>query len=474
MPNNFRITGDYYVSKAGNDAWDGLTPDTPKRTVQAGLNLLTNNKILVIGAGVYRETISLPSIAYTIIGDGIVILDAPPSGTWTPGISTHTKLIQNITIRNYIVNYFYTAGSNSPTWNFIGCTLLNLTFNFQLGGQNAANASLSYEKCILISCIQNNYFNGQDPSLTLQFRQCILINSSIPLLNATDNSRITQFVNCYVDQNSSIAIKSSTPSTNFNFNNIQGKIIMYSNGAVSGVNSNGVALSFAQHRIDYPTYNVNSISADPKFNDARVLNFTLQPTSPNISGSSDFVSNIGGTEVAVYYSASSAAFTTNATSQSLEFRGIYYGISGSAVSGSITSGPMFLQWPRAKPMTSIQWAGALDFNKSITGSFSGNANVPAYTTYTSASGNVGANPDRLKIQMRFSTQQTQPATDSEWDNNGYWPAGTYQLFEINQKPKIDYKGTGNGDPTYVETSAIGDLVPSWVQTRIILRNDYNQ
>lgn len=249
---------------------------------------------------------------------------------------------------------------------------------------------------------------------------------------------------------------------------------MNTNGTVSGVNSNGVALSFAQHRIDYPTLNVNSISADPKFNDPRVLNYTLQPTSPNISGSNDFVSNIGGTEVAVYYSASSAAFTTNATSESLEFRGIYYGISGSAVSGSITSGPMFLQWPRTKPMTSIQWAGALDFNKSITASFSGNANVPAYTTYTSASGNQGANPDRLKIQMRFSTQETQPATDSEWDNNGYWPAGTYQLFEINQKPKIDYKGTGNGDPTYVETSAIGDLVPSWVQTRIILRNDYNQ
>lgn len=250
---------------------------------------------------------------------------------------------------------------------------------------------------------------------------------------------------------------------------------MYINGAVSGVNSNGVALSFAQHRIDYPTYNVNSISADPKFNDPRVLNFTLQPNSPHISGSNDFISNIGGTEVAVYYSASSAPFTTNATSESLNLLGnLFYAISGSATTGSITSGPMFVQWPRSRPMTSIQWAGALEFNKTITASLSGNNNVPAYTTYTSASGNPGASPDRLKIQMRFSTQETQPSTDSEWDNNGYWPAGTYQLFEINQKPKIDYKGTGNGDPTYVETSAIGDLVPSWVQTRIILRNDYNQ
>ena len=245
------------------------------------------------------------------------------------------------------------------------------------------------------------------------------------------------------------------------------------NGAVSVANTRNVYVTYAQSLIDYPTYNIGSISSDPKFNDPRVLNFTLQSSSPNISGSSDGISNIGGTEVAVYYSASSAEFTTTATSQSLDFRGLYYGISGSALSGSITSGPMFLQWPRTKPLTSIQWAGALDFNKSITASFSGNANVPAYTTYTSASGVAGANPDRLKIQMRFSTQQTQPATDAEWDNSGYWTAGTYQLFEINQKPKIDYKGTGNGDPTYVETSVIGDLVPSWVQTRIILRNDYN-
>lgn len=271
-----------------------------------------------------------------------------------------------------------------------------------------------------------------------------------------------------------VLLDGNQPVGNFINNNIQGKIIFPWTGSVSGISTFNVPISLAQAKIDYPTYFFNSVSADPKFNNPRLLDFTLQAGSPNVTASSDYVSNIGGTEYAVPFTASSAAFTTNATSQSLEYRGIYYAISGSATTGSITSGPMFLQWPRTKPLTSVNWIGALEFNKTITASLAGNNNVPAYTTFTSASGLAGANPDRLKIAMRFSTQQTQPATAAEWDNGGYWPAGTYQLFEPNTKPKVDYKGTGNGDPTYVETSAIGDLVPSWIQTQIILRNDYNR
>lgn len=469
MPNNFKIFGNVYVSKAGNDAWDGLTPDTPKRTVQAGLTLLSSGQTLVIGSGVYKEALSrsiAAATSFSIVADGYVQLAGSPTDSIT--FTSAPSSAANLTVR------------------FVGIEFLNyysITFNPLGTGVNVSGQFPTFINCVLKSNV--TYSNAESNGGTVTFNNCLLLNMQVSStsptffdksilinsINSTNSSRIT---NSYIDSSSLIRLQSAITPALFNFNNIQGKIIMNTNGAVSGVNSNGVALTFTQHRIDYPTFNVNSISADPKFNNASVLNFTLQPNSPNISGSSDFISNIGGTEVAVYYSASSAEFTTNATSESLEFRGLYYGISGSAVSGSLTSGPMFLQWPRTKPMTSIQWAGAIDFNKSITASFVGNANVPAYTTFTSASGNQGANPDRLKIQMRFSTQQTQPSTDSEWDNNGYWTAGTYQLFEINQKPKIDYKGAGNGDPTYVETSAIGDLVPSWVQTRIILRNDYNQ
>ena len=55
MANNFKLTGNYYVSIDGSDSNDGLTKDTPKRTVQAGLTLLCGlgaNGSLIIGAGV--------------------------------------------------------------------------------------------------------------------------------------------------------------------------------------------------------------------------------------------------------------------------------------------------------------------------------------------------------------------------------------------------------------------------------------
>jgi hypothetical protein len=41
------------------------------------------------------------------------------------------------------------------------------------------------------------------------------------------------------------------------------------------------------------------------------------------------------------------------------------------------------------------------------------------------------------------------------------------------KPKVDSNGIGNGDYTYIEFVGFGDLVPTWIQLDIKLRNDYN-
>jgi len=72
MANNFRLTGDYYVSKEGSDANSGFTPDLPKLTVAAGIALLTtSNKTLVIGTGIYElGTVSTPVVTNaTVIGE---------------------------------------------------------------------------------------------------------------------------------------------------------------------------------------------------------------------------------------------------------------------------------------------------------------------------------------------------------------------------------------------------------------------
>jgi len=79
----------------------------------------------------------------------------------------------------------------------------------------------------------------------------------------------------------------------------------------------------------------------------------------------------------------------------------------------------------------------------------------------------------LTVKMRFSTQQTQPTTSAQWDNGGYWTAGNYELFEINAKPKVDNNGRGNGNPNYIESSGLGDIVPTWIQLSIQLIDTYN-
>lgn len=461
MPNNFKITipNSIYVSKAGNDSNSGFSPDSPKLTINGALSAINATyQRIVIGSGYYSENVSYGSgNLLAIIGDGTVIIDQKKLYSFA---LPYTVVIQNIYFKNYT---FQLNGIISGDFFYLG-SIITSTFGPFGGIATRLKNSVFVNSKIFSSGVYLNY----------EMDGCIFINSSFYLgQDLYGNGGYTGFKNSYVNSNSNIAFVNGYPGVTVFNNNIQGTVTVFSNGAVSGVNSNGVALSFAQHIIDYPTYNVRSFSSDPKFNNPRLLDFTLQSGSPHISASSDYISNIGNTQYAVPFTASSAAFTTNATSQSLDYRQLYYAISGSEVSGSITSGPMFLQWPRTKPLTAVNWIGALEFNKNISASLSGNNNVPAYTTFTSASLQAGANPDRLKIQMRFSTQQTQPSTDGEWDNNGYWTAGTYQLFEINTKPKIDSRGVGNGDPSYVETSAIGDLVPSWIQTRIILRNDYN-
>ena len=92
MAHNFKLTGDYYVSVDGSDSNDGLTKDTPKRTVQAGSNLIdvtSTTRTLIIGAGVYKETLSKnfgaagTTFTKKIIAAGIVILEGNGSNSIT-------------------------------------------------------------------------------------------------------------------------------------------------------------------------------------------------------------------------------------------------------------------------------------------------------------------------------------------------------------------------------------------------------
>jgi hypothetical protein len=492
MAHNFKLTGDYYVSKEGVDTNDGLTPTTPLLTIQAALNKITTGvtRLIIVGTGVYREpisyTLSATNRKVRLYADGQCVIEGDGANSFVVVNSSNTGTeftINGFELRNYLDIDISPRLNHNPTYNILNCTIKS-----PMWSNNLWSGTHTYliENCVFINSISV----GNITNNSMFMRKCILINSSV--LSSTVNPILA--LNTYVDSQSFINGNGAN-----GFNNIQGGLVVNSASAVTtGViqdtvgnyydlslagtggagtigdpywrdNTNGAGFFLAEHRIAYPTLNTRSFSADPLFNDAPNLNFTLQSNSPHIKAASDYVSNIGGTEYAVYIAATDDELDLDATVTDLTLAGGAYTITSPATEGSVISAPIFLQWPIVKPLTKIEYTGGLEFNKSITPPAAGNNNVPAYDTYTTG---AGANPDRLSIRMRYSTQQTEPTLDAHWDNGGYWPAGEWRVFELNAKPKIDVNGIGNGSPTYIESSSLGDLTPSWIQTEIVLRDDY--
>lgn len=491
MANNFRLTGDYYVSKEGSDSNDGLTPETPLLTVQTALNKVTTGvtRRIIIGSGIYKESLSKSLSAGAtmyVISDGYVVFEGIGTDEvlLNPGSSgANNYYFIGIEFRNYSQINFAGTPVTVNSFYFIKCIIKNNL----LHSVNNGNYSLYFDSTIFINSTFKFAIASISRLFILSYDKCIFINSSQEaweLFTGGINqyNHTTAFKNSYIDSNSLIRIKgdanpttgvlsgNSTTVGNVINNNIQGKVVFPWTGAVSGINTWNVSISYAQAKIDYPTYFFNSMSADPKFNDPQRLNFTLQSSSPHIKAASDYT-NIGSTEYAVYKSATSTEFTSGATISGLTLRGNNsYTITSSPTPGTLETAPISIQWPAIKPLTKLEWSGVLEFNKSITAGTFGNNNVPDWDTYTTG---AGASPDRLTVKMRFSTQQTQPTLSSHWDNGGYWTAGNYELFEVNQKPKVDSNGKGNGNPDYIETTGLGDIVPTWIQLNIKLIDTYN-
>lgn len=488
MAHNFKLTGDYYVSIDGSDSNNGLTKDTPKRTIQAGLNLIsgTVTKTLIIGAGVYNETLNRNNSTSitTVRADGYVVIEGTggKTFTYTGTGNPYTTTFYDIEFRNFPITYF----NVSNTWiSYIGCRFINI------GNTNTSTLDYSpaFDSCIIANCTFTN-----TSQTTLNINKSVVINTSLGFIRSLTNTYFNS--SCYLYFSSSSAVYN-------NYNNIQCPIIMNTASTVTtgvyqdvygryydlsittstgdgGVSTpfgrpytNGAAFSFATHRILYPTYNANSFSADPKFNNIEAQDFTLQATSPHIGRASDGT-NIGGTKYAVRYAAKGAEFNTSAVSVTgLAFVGNDWSISG-GTTGEVVSAPILIS-ATAKVLQKISYNGLLEFNKSVTGGTAGNRNVPdqeVYDSTTQPPNVAGANPDRLVYYMRYSTQAAQPSTNSEWDNGGYWTAGNYGTFEWNTKPSIDNAFLGNGDPSFNSGVTPTFLNVTWIQLKVKLRNDY--
>jgi len=101
----------FYVNKSGDDANDGLTVDTAKLTIKAGMNLFVSGDTdyVVVGSGLYNEGdfgVFSKTGNKTFYADGDVVVDGTgTSGTMWSGSTSGTK-------------YWKPYTTNGGTWTF--------------------------------------------------------------------------------------------------------------------------------------------------------------------------------------------------------------------------------------------------------------------------------------------------------------------------------------------------------------------
>ncbi len=289
MANNFRITGNYYISKGGHDTNDGLTPDTPKKS----LPTTQTQSNIIVGAGFYLSSFLFTATNGTIRSDGYVSIDFGAGNVTTnsSGVNTYVGLV----LRN----------ANSMIGNamvFTSCSFID----FNAVGSSSISTNPSFgvtTNCIFVNCLLVS---------RLRLRNSIILSSNIL------NSVLDRYIDsCYFDFSSTITYDVNIDPAIFKNNNVQGLIILegvkyaiqdqftgtpQDNGYAADVywlnEANLTANGYTGTIAGWDAAVATCINRDPKFNNASKLDFTLQADSPHIGRASDGFSNIGGTEYA--------------------------------------------------------------------------------------------------------------------------------------------------------------------------------
>ena len=377
MAHNFReilgLNPVMYISKSGHDSNDGLTPDTPKRTINS-----TSPK--QIGAGHYIS----PTVSFVdTVGDGKVIVDF--NGNSASGNFLRNR---NLEFRNINGGAFSSSEqTNPPSENIIfkDC-------NFAITPSQLRK--LFFSKCIFI-----NYL-GRISSVSQyspgDIKESIFYNCQIE----TEN---WPFYDVYVDKSSQITVTKNHTGSFVISGNIRGVIkysgVFFPDGAArkyvikDELTGTPYDYSYAADvewlTVDNLTnagYNgnmthiqnivANCINRDPLFNSEQTLDFTLQAGSPHL-GRSSSGGNIGGTSAAVTVMNHDDGINGTEVIPSAEIETAnsdYFTVKTNETEGYIDyiqrigSKPVILQ--EISPITS------LNFNSDYAGGTTNNKNVP--------------------------------------------------------------------------------------------------
>jgi hypothetical protein len=481
MANNFIQTGNRYVSKAGNDANAGTSANSPKLTIASAISAATSGDIIVVGTGYYYENPTRTTKNLVFVADGIVVIDGN-GGTLALGSSGS---VNNDWTDFRFINFTsitYSVGTGAG--NFTRCWFES-SLNF------SSTNTRTFASCVFIGSTIT-----LSAGTTSQFNNCVFVNTTF------SGNAISTFKDCITDSGTTVRMISTITTGNFNYNCIQGGILMpfastVTTGVIQDVNSNyydlsqsgsggtgtvgnpfkrdntlGAIFYLAAHKVAYPTYNVNSISTSPQFNNASKKDFTIAYTSPCYRTGSTGTNNIGAFEVALGRYAGTDITSGSATLTNISGTTDMTINTGGGTTAVIEEGWVAFSPAALRTLGIIRYVGALTYDKSVTPPVARNQNVPDKAVYTGADASGGGNPDRLIFELMWYTGSGTPTTNADGDNGGFATAGTWVLFKANTAPQFDIYGKSNADPAFNSASVL-NIACTYFKIRWTLTNAYS-
>jgi hypothetical protein len=456
MANNFRKTGNAYISKDGNDANSGLSAELPKQTL-AFYSTAEN----VVGCGEYKGAFSFARGIF--VPDGTCKINATANIASTVADASFTVRFGRTTERNanfYIALNGFSFIATIGTHAFYDVVLLG-------GGLTKTNNTLLFVRTILESV--NATVSG---NAVTTMNYCKVFNSIV-----TARALTSVITDCYFDEASILSMPLgyfTTPSTGFKNNNFGGLVNVGGINYELKLDKGGIPIPARVSNgindlatIDATVYTRGNFYQDPAFlNLAKGDFWSVDSTSPMLFADTTALASIGYVWVATVKKATDTEFSSPASIEDLQSSlGDYYFDPASLDDiGSVLSQPIQIANAPAK-IKHINLAGLLAFNSLQTIGGAENTSVPAVENYLA--GTAGANPRRLTYEMRWSNQSAMPASPVEWDNNMIITAGDFAKFEHNSIPLIDNMGKGNGEPDFNQLSS-GSIQAKWIQVKIYL------
>lgn len=486
MAHNFRlhlslpVNSCAFVSKAGNDSNDGMTPDTPRLTMAAGRQAAANNNRsnIIVGTGTYAETgTSGAQWGGYWQADGYVTVRLPDflSTDDTP----------------FMTGFNFVPTNTRTTWNrgggggmsFQTCTFDRVDITGDDDG--SFNNKFLYTDCTFTDCTGNN-------RARIHMLRCVVARGNF--------SWIHQFAYSYLSADSQAVFAPgagpdrSLTGPEYDFNNIQGQIAP---GTLDG-RYRMVAGAFgplADFRVAFPSAVANCINLTPYFNKPAANDYTLQLASSHLDlgiGPShlryalmyyvDFSGSVG--DLCTLQNTRIRSSADGGIINFLEIGGFTVNEQGGLVIVPNSSGNFEAYFTtdrirlasNSQPVERLPFIFAANYDTNFPSSEAAfnaalpevyNNNVPAYRTF--GGGNAGRNPRRLTIQARHS-----PNLNPDVTNSGDWILGSWIDYEINRKPTYNITGAiGNGHPDYDLTPTnVTQMVGRWAQLRARFRNNY--